>query len=65
MECKKEQNLTRCACTSDTCPRRGVCCECLANHLSNRSFPACVFPPEHSEDRSFEGFARLVAAQLV
>lgn len=65
MECKQEDNLTRCPCTSDTCERRGICCECLANHLKKRSFPACVFPAEHAKDRSFEAFAKLVTAGLV
>jgi len=65
MECKQEENLTRCPCTSDTCERRGICCDCLASHLSRRSFPACVFPPDKAEDRSFEAFAKLVQSGQV
>ena len=62
MECNREQNLARCACTNEDCARRGRCCECLSAHLSKRSFPACVFPAGLSGDRSFDTFARLVAA---
>ncbi len=65
MECKQDENHARCVCTSDTCPRRGICCECLSTHLSKRSFPACVFPSGMADDRSFEAFARLVQAGKV
>lgn len=62
MDCKQEENLARCPCTSDDCPRRGLCCDCLATHLSGRTFPACVFPADWSGKRSFEAFAAQVEA---
>jgi hypothetical protein len=60
MECRKEENLTRCPCTSTTCVRRGTCCQCLAAHLASQSLPRCCFPPEpeKARDRSFQGFAK-------
>lgn len=60
MECKKERNLTRCNCTWEPCSRKGLCCECLAYHLSMRELPACAFPPEveRTYDRSFERFIK-------
>jgi len=68
MDCMKEKNLERCACKNEACPRKGVCCQCLSYHLSNRSFPACVFPKEVrplAPDQSFEAFARLVTAGAI
>ncbi|RUM89876.1 MAG: cytosolic protein [Thermodesulfatator sp.] len=63
MECRREENLKRCNCTYEPCPKKGFCCECLKYHLSMRQLPACCFPPEaeRTYDRSFEHFARLVA----
>jgi hypothetical protein len=60
MECKKDKTAKNCACTYDPCPRRGVCCECLAYHLKSRQLPGCCFPPdaERTYDRSFEAFAK-------
>lgn len=62
MECKKSENLKKCNCTYPICPKKGICCECLASHLRNRELPACVFDKitEKSYDRSFEKFAKLV-----
>ena len=62
MECKQAEILERCPCTNESCERRGICCECLAKHLKDRTFPACVFPTDTSlyKDRSFESFAQLV-----
>jgi len=62
MECKKPHNLKTCICTYDSCPRKGVCCECINYHLRNRVIPGCCFPAdaERTYDRSFEHFARLV-----
>ena len=62
MECNKEKNSQSCACTYDSCSRRGICCECLTYHLKSRQLPGCCFPTdaERTYDRSFEHFARLV-----
>jgi hypothetical protein len=62
MECKKTGNLDIRNCTSDSCPRKGICCDCLRYHLKSRQLPACVFPgdSEKTWDRSFAHFARLV-----
>ena len=62
MECKKEQNLEVCNCSYDPCPRKGVCCDCIAYHLRSRQLPGCCFSAEgeRTYDRSFEHFARLV-----
>ena len=64
MECKTARNLEFCSCTYDPCPRKGNCCDCLQYHLRSRQLPACCFPAdaEATFDRSFEHFARLVAA---
>ncbi len=62
MECNKEKNLSRCNCTYEPCPRKGMCCECIAYHLRSREMPACFFSEaaERTYNRSFEHFARLV-----
>lgn len=67
MECRKEQNSKKCACTYNGCPRNGICCECIQHHLKNRQLPGCCFPAdaEKTYDRSFEHFARLVSAKKV
>ncbi|MEI7731646.1 MAG: DUF6485 family protein [Verrucomicrobiota bacterium] len=67
MECKKERNQSNCNCSYSPCPRKGICCECLQYHLSNRELPGCCFPKdaEASWDRSFEHFARLVNTHSV
>lgn len=67
MDCKEEQNLKRCNCTYNPCPRKGTCCDCLQYHLRSRELPACFFPAaaERTYDRSFEHFARLVSGGKV
>jgi hypothetical protein len=62
MECKKDSNLARCNCSWPSCPRKGICCDCLAYHLRSNELPACAFPAEaeRTYDRSFAHFARLV-----
>jgi len=62
MECKKDTNRKRCNCSYVGCDKKGVCCDCLAFHISNRELPACFFPDdvEATYDRSFEKFAELV-----
>ena len=60
-ECNKKVNLERCNCTYEPCPRKGVCCECIAYHLRSDELPACAFPPEveRTYDRSFARFVSL------
>jgi len=67
MECNKAENLESCACTYDPCSRKGMCCECISYQLKSRQLPGCCFPAdaERMYDRSFEHFARLVAAKKV
>ena len=62
MECNQVKNKAGCNCTYEPCSRKGVCCQCIAYHLSNRELPACVFPPEveRTYDRSFRRFASMV-----
>ncbi|RKZ16926.1 hypothetical protein DRQ17_04860 [bacterium] len=58
MECKKDTNIKTCPCTYPGCEKKGICCECLAYHLSRDELPACCFPPEVEKtyDRSIERF---------
>lgn len=67
MECNSKKNLTGCNCTYEPCSRKGICCECVSYHRKSRELPACFFSKEAEAtyDRSFEHFARLVAARKV
>lgn len=59
MNCaNKERNLKNCTCSYPGCPRKGICCECLAYHRSNGELPACYFSKEDEKtwDRSIEHF---------
>lgn len=58
MECKKKTNLKRCNCSYPGCPRKGICCECLAYHLNKDQLPACCFSDdvEKTYDRSVSKF---------
>ena len=60
MDCKKTTNLKNCTCTYMSCGNRGVCCDCLRQHLAAKELPGCCFPPaaEKTYDRSFEAFAK-------
>ncbi|MHC4481223.1 MAG: DUF6485 family protein [Planctomycetota bacterium] len=64
MECRKDENLSRCNCSYPGCSRKGICCECLSYHLSHSELPGCCFPDsvEKSYDRSFRRFAELVSS---
>lgn len=55
----KEENLKKCNCTYD-CDKKGICCECIAYHLSRKELPACCFSKEAEAtyDRSFEKFCK-------
>ncbi len=60
-ECKKEENLKGCPCTYPDCPRKGICCECIAHHRAKNQLPACCFPPEVEKtfDRSVGKFLEI------
>lgn len=34
-----ETNLERCVCTSETCVRKGTCCDCVRAHWGNEAKP--------------------------
>ncbi|MBI5116765.1 hypothetical protein HZA56_09855 [Candidatus Poribacteria bacterium] len=61
MECNKERNLQKCNCTYEPCSRKGICCECISYHRSNKELPACFFTKEaeRSYDRSFRKFIQM------
>lgn len=43
MECKQQMNQKeRCTCTCESCPRHGVCCDCVAYHRNLGQLPACL-----------------------
>lgn len=58
MECNQKLNVQRCSCTYDPCPRKGICCECIAYHRNYDELPGCLFPPEveRTYDRSTARF---------
>lgn len=62
MQCKKEENKKSCPCSYPDCPRKGICCECVAYHRVKGQIPACFFPVESEvdtmNDRSIENFIR-------
>ena len=60
-ECpNQKQNLRNCNCSYNPCPRKGICCECIAYHRKNNQIPACFFSlgEEKTYDRSIENFIR-------
>lgn len=61
MECKKEQNLKHCTCTEASCPKSGICCECIKYHRNNDELPGCYFTKEAEAtyDRSIEHFIKI------
>jgi hypothetical protein len=58
MECNRTANVQNCTCTYEPCPRKGVCCECIAYHRRYDEVPGCLFPPEveRTYDRSVTRF---------
>lgn len=61
MECNKERNLSACNCSYGSCPRKGICCECITYHRRAGELPACYFDDnaEKTFDRSIDHFVRL------
>ncbi len=61
MDCdNKDKNMEVCNCTYPGCPRKGICCECVAHHRKLNQLPACFFPAhiEKTYDRSYAAFIR-------
>ncbi len=60
MDCNKEVNIKKCTCTYKSCPRKGLCCECISYHRKRNQAPGCLFPPEVEKtyDRSLKRLAR-------
>ena len=60
MECKKERNLDFCTCSYPGCSNKGICCQCIQQHLASKQLPGCCFPleVEKTYDRSFAAFAK-------
>ncbi len=56
--CPTEKNTKMCNCTYDPCPRKGLCCDCMAYHRAKGQLPACYFPDdvEKTFDRSVAKF---------
>ncbi|MGM0607728.1 MAG: DUF6485 family protein [Candidatus Muiribacteriota bacterium] len=54
----KEENLQKCNCTYNGCPRMGICCECIHYHRQMNQLPACYFNKEDEAtyDRSISFF---------
>ena len=63
-ECNIEKNKAACNCTYEPCPRKGMCCECVAYHRKSGELPACFFgkDDERSYDRSISRFIRARSA---
>lgn len=59
--CPNQRNNTRdCNCTYGGCSRKGICCECISYHRSNKELPACFFTAEDEKtyDRSISKFTK-------
>jgi hypothetical protein len=58
MDCTRTVNAEQCSCTYEPCPRKGICCQCVAYHREYGELPGCFFPPdvERTYDRSIHRF---------
>ena len=50
-----EINIQMCPCTEMDCPRRGICCECIAYHRNSTQWPltACMSTQRLEDTLSF------------
>ena len=55
----KERNLESCTCTY-SCSKRGICCECVAQHRAIGEIPGCFFTAagEATYDRTVRALCR-------
>jgi hypothetical protein len=37
----QEANTRQCTCDYEPCPRKGVCCQCIAYHRDQGQLPGC------------------------
>lgn len=61
MNCdNKSANMSGCNCSYEPCPRKGICCQCIAHHRAAGQLPACYFSAEaeRTYDRSIAAFIR-------
>ena len=60
-ECRIKNNMAGCNCSYEPCPRKGVCCECVAYHRKSGELPACFFPDsaEKTYNRSLSYFLKI------
>lgn len=60
MDCKVNNNKTKCNCTYEPCSRKGICCECIEYHKRNNELPACYFSKEAEKtyNRSIDAFIK-------
>ena len=60
MDCTVEKNSAACACTYESCEKRGKCCECVAYHRERNQIPGCFFTKagEATYDRSIASFIK-------
>ncbi len=57
---KSKVNAVNCTCTYFSCPRHGLCCECMHYHRLRDEIPACYFSPEEEKtyNRSIEFYCQ-------
>ena len=65
-KCNKEKIIKSCTCTYPSCPRKGICCECIKYHRENGELPGCLFPKEAEKtfDRSIKYFIKVWQEKL-
>lgn len=64
-ECNQEANAANCTCSYPGCPRKGLCCECVAHHRAAGELPGCLFPKEVEQtwDRSIQALVNYYVSQ--
>jgi len=57
---KSKVNAGYCTCTYSSCPRHGLCCECLHYHRHRNEIPACYFSADEEKtyNRSIEFYCQ-------